>query len=62
MAALPPQHVRQTKALMRQMRAVPSPDMLKKEQESRWFLGDLDDSKEAVLAWNERRAPRYTGR
>jgi enoyl-CoA hydratase/carnithine racemase len=62
MAALPPQHVRQTKALMRQMRAVPSPEMLKKEQESRWFLGDLDDSKEAVLAWNERRTPRYTGR
>jgi hypothetical protein len=47
---------------MRQMRAVPSPEMLKKEQESRWFLGDLDDSKEAVLAWNERRTPRYTGR
>jgi hypothetical protein len=47
---------------MRQMRAVPSPEMLKKEQESRWFLADLADSKEAVVAWNERRTPHYTGR
>jgi 2-(1,2-epoxy-1,2-dihydrophenyl)acetyl-CoA isomerase len=62
LAALPPQHVRQTKNLMRQSRALPSAEMFKKEQESRWYLGDLEDSKEAVVAWNEKRTPHYTGR
>jgi enoyl-CoA hydratase/carnithine racemase len=61
-AALPPQHVQKTKALMRQMRLIPDQNMLQQERETRFFLADLEDSKEAVLAWNERRAPRYTGR
>jgi enoyl-CoA hydratase/carnithine racemase len=59
---LPPMHVRQTKALMRQMRSMPSQEMLGREREAREYLNDLEDSKEAVLAWNERRPPRYQGR
>jgi 2-(1,2-epoxy-1,2-dihydrophenyl)acetyl-CoA isomerase len=61
-AALPPQHVQQTKALMRQMRAMPDQEMARKETEARLFLGPREDSKEAVLAWTERRPAHYTGR
>jgi E-phenylitaconyl-CoA hydratase len=59
---LPPMHVRQTKALMRRMRSMPNREMLGIEREAREYLNDLEDSKEAVLAWNERRPPRYLGR
>ena len=59
---LPPMHVRQTKALMRRMRSMPNREMLGMEREAREYLNDLEDSKEAVLAWNERRPPRYLGR
>jgi enoyl-CoA hydratase/carnithine racemase len=62
LAALPPQHVRQTKALMRQMRALPDAKMFEAERQARLELMELQDSAEAVLAWNERRTPRYTGR
>jgi 2-(1,2-epoxy-1,2-dihydrophenyl)acetyl-CoA isomerase len=61
-AALPPQHVQQTKKLMRQMRSLPDQEMLQKEREARLFLGGREDSKEAVLAWTERRPAQYTGR
>jgi enoyl-CoA hydratase/carnithine racemase len=62
LAALPPQHVQQTKGLMRQMRSMPDKEMARKETEARLFLGGREDSKEAVLAWNERRPAHYTGR
>jgi enoyl-CoA hydratase/carnithine racemase len=61
-AALPPQHVQQTKKLMRQMRSMPDQDMARQETEARLFLGPREDSKEAVLAWTERRPAHYTGR
>jgi enoyl-CoA hydratase/carnithine racemase len=61
-AKLPPLHVRQTKGLMRQMRNLPSQEMLQRERDSRLYLMELEDSKEAVLAWNERRAPHYQGK
>jgi enoyl-CoA hydratase/carnithine racemase len=62
LAELPPMHVRRTKALMRGMRSMPSREMLGLEREAREYLMELEDSKEAVLAWNERRRPRYEGR
>jgi enoyl-CoA hydratase/carnithine racemase len=62
LAALPPMHVRRTKALMRRMRSMPSQEILGLEREAREYLMELEDSKEAVLAWNERRSPRYQGR
>ncbi|HEY3976896.1 MAG TPA: enoyl-CoA hydratase/isomerase family protein [Streptosporangiaceae bacterium] len=61
-AALPPQHVQQTKKLMRQMRSLPDQDMARQETEARLFLGPREDSREAVLAWTERRPAHYTGR
>jgi len=36
--------------------------MLARELETRRILSELDDSREAVEAWAERRPPRYTGR
>lgn len=60
--ALPPKHVQKTKALMREMRSLPDAAMLEKERQTRVFLNDLQDSKEAVVAWNEKRPARYTGR
>jgi enoyl-CoA hydratase/carnithine racemase len=62
LAALPPMHVRRTKALMLRMRSMPSQEILGLEREAREYLMQLDDSEEAVLAWNERRSPRYQGR
>ena len=62
LAKLPPMHVRRTKALMRGMRSMPSQKMLGLEREAREYLMNLEDSKEAVLAWNERRLPLYKGR
>ncbi|MEP6981427.1 MAG: enoyl-CoA hydratase-related protein, partial [Nakamurella sp.] len=62
LAQLPPMHIRRTKALMRRMRSMPSQETLRLEREAREYLMELDDSKEAVLAWNERRSPRYQGR
>ena len=62
LAELPPMHVRRTKALMLRMRSMPSQEILGLEREAREYLMQLDDSKEAVLAWNERRSPRYQGR
>jgi enoyl-CoA hydratase/carnithine racemase len=62
LAALPPMHIRRTKALMRRMRSMPSQETLGLEREAREYLMELEDSKEAVLAWNERRSPRYQGR
>ena len=59
--ALPPAHVQRTKALMTAMRVLPDRDMLARELETRRILSELDDSREAVEAWAERRAPRYTG-
>jgi enoyl-CoA hydratase/carnithine racemase len=59
---LPPVHVREVKGLMRSMRTVPGRDLLARELESRGRLASLEDSREAVLAWNEKRTPRFTGR
>ena len=59
--ALPPAHVQRTKALMTAMRVLPDRDMLARELETRRILSELDDSREAVEAWAERRTPRYTG-
>ena len=56
---LPPQHVRATKALMVATRALPGPDTRAREQEIRNQLAELDDSKEAVLAWMEKRPPVF---
>lgn len=61
LAALPPMHVRKTKALMREMRRFPDERVLAAEQQAREYLGDLRDTHEAVTAWQEKRAPEYTG-
>jgi enoyl-CoA hydratase/carnithine racemase len=62
LAALPPLHVRRTKALMREMRRFPDADVLAREVAARQFLGELDDTREAVTAWQEKRPPVYRGR
>jgi enoyl-CoA hydratase len=62
LAALPPMHVRRTKRLMREMRSLPDAAMYVREREEREYLGPLEDSKEAVLAWNERRPAHYQGK
>jgi E-phenylitaconyl-CoA hydratase len=61
-ADLPPMHVRRTKALMREMRRLPGPDVVAKEREEREYLGDLQDTVEAVTAWQEKRPAQYSGR
>ena len=58
---LPPRHVRATKALMLATRGLPGPDTQAREQEIRNQLAELADSKEAVLAWMERRPPVFRG-
>lgn len=58
---LPPRHVRATKALMLATRGRPGPDTQAREQEIRNQLAELADSKEAVLAWMERRPPVFRG-
>ncbi len=59
---LPPLHVRQTKALMDAMRGTPRSDLLAREYTARRYLNALDDTREATLAFSERRAPAFTGR
>ena len=61
LVALPPMHVRQTKALMREMRRFPDQGVLLQERAAREYLGELDDTHEAVIAWQEKRTPHYTG-
>jgi enoyl-CoA hydratase/carnithine racemase len=58
---LPPQHVRATKALMRATRSLPGPEIQAREQETRDQLAELADSKEAVLAWTQRRPAVFRG-
>jgi enoyl-CoA hydratase/carnithine racemase len=58
---LPPRHVRATKALMLATRGLPGPDLQDREREIRNQLAELADSKEAVLAWMERRPPVFRG-
>ena len=59
--ALPPQHVRKTKALMTRMRNLPDAGMLQRETDARTVLNALDDTREAVQAFAERRTANYTG-
>src|ERR1700722_16459473 len=58
---LPPQHVQATKALMLATRGLPGPDIQAREQEIRNQLAELADSKEAVLAWMQKRPPVFRG-
>ena len=60
--ALPPQHVQRTKALMRSMRGMPSPEMVEREYETRAYLNALDDTMEAARAFAEKRTGVYKGR
>lgn len=59
--ALPPQHVRKTKALMTSMRNTPGKEMLQRETEARQYLNTLDDTREAAQAFAEKRAPLFRG-
>jgi hypothetical protein len=47
---------------MTRMRNIPDASMLERETESRAYLNALDDTREAVEAFAERRTPTYTGR
>jgi E-phenylitaconyl-CoA hydratase len=60
--ALPPQHVYQTKALMRSMRNMPDAPMLDREVEARTTLNALEDTMEAARAFAEKRTPKFQGR
>ncbi|MBN9494660.1 enoyl-CoA hydratase, partial [bacterium] len=59
--ALPPLHVRRTKALMASMRQVPGEALIAREMEARRFLNALDDTKEAAQAFAEKRPPQFKG-
>lgn len=59
---LPPLQIRRTKALMTAMRQVPNREMLAREYEERRFLNALDDTREAALAFVEKREPAFRGR
>ena len=59
--ALPPVQVRRTKAMMTAMRRVPDKQLLSWEFRERMFLNALDDTKEAALAWVEKRQPVFNG-
>jgi len=59
--ALPPLHVRRTKALMASMRQVPHEGLIAREMEARRFLNALDDTKEAAQAFAEKRPPEFKG-
>jgi enoyl-CoA hydratase/carnithine racemase len=58
---LPPQHVQTTKALMLETRLMPGPEMQARERAVRGQLSQLADTREAVLAFTEKREPRFTG-
>ena len=60
--ALPPLHVRRTKALMASMRQSPAPDMVEREMQSRKFLNALEDTTEAAVAFAAKRPPVFHGR
>jgi enoyl-CoA hydratase/carnithine racemase len=60
-AQLPPRHVQGTKSLMRASRAVPGQEIQARERAVRNELAELADSKEAVLAWTERRPAVFRG-
>jgi enoyl-CoA hydratase/carnithine racemase len=60
--ALPPLHVRRTKALMASMRQVPDEAMIDREMEARAFLNELEDTKEAASAFAEKRTPEFKGK
>ena len=60
--ALPPHHVRRTKALMRTMRRIPDKEGIAAEMEARRFLNGLEDTKEAAAAFAEKRKPEFKGR
>ncbi|MEX2080459.1 MAG: enoyl-CoA hydratase-related protein, partial [Dehalococcoidia bacterium] len=59
--ALPPQHVRRTKQLMAAMRNTPDAAMLKREDDARRYLNQLDDTREAATAFAEKRQPTFRG-
>lgn len=59
--ALPPLHVRRTKALMRAMRPMPDAPMMDREREARAFLNPLQDTIEAAKAFAEKRNPQFHG-
>ena len=42
-------------------RSLPGPDILAREREVRDQLAELADSKEAVLAWMQKRPPVFRG-
>lgn len=60
--ALPPQHVQKTKALMAKMRRTPDEALLEQEYAAREQLNALEDTREAALAFAERRPPTFKGR
>ncbi|HKS92905.1 MAG TPA: enoyl-CoA hydratase-related protein [Tepidiformaceae bacterium] len=60
--ALPPLHVRRTKALMASMRRTPNEGLVAREMEARRFLNGLDDTREAAQAFAEKRMPEFTGK
>jgi enoyl-CoA hydratase/carnithine racemase len=58
---LPPQHVIATKALMKRIGFAFSDELFRDEHALRARLNALADTREAALAFVERRAPRFTG-
>jgi enoyl-CoA hydratase len=62
LASLPPVHLQQTKQLLRKIRPQPTPEVRALEREVRDQVAQLEDTRESMRAWVERRPPLYKGR
>ena len=61
LAKLPPLHLRKTKELMLKTRIWASPEVREDERRAREFLMGLRDTREAAMAFVEKREPTFTG-
>ena len=62
LASLPPVHLQETKQLLRRIRPQPTSEVRALEREIRDRVAKLDDTRESMRAWVERRPPSYQGR
>jgi hypothetical protein len=47
---------------MQEMRRIPRGDLIEREMQARQFLNELEDTREAAVAFVERRTPNFRGK